>query len=766
MIKRFVSASVAVLLTLSLSAGATAATTVVTEPAREAIAIPTPAPAQPGNEPQPVAEPRITAEQAIERVREYFDVPAETEKLDIETHLSSQGATPIWDVGVTIREGNGSSGFSLAAVDALTGRLLRYHGMGMLPTAVRSGPLTDVKPEEAARERAWALVQKMVPERAADLLPILPDSPFYSRLAAYPYYSEFGAADAYQFTWMEQSGGIPYPTGSVTVSVHKQTLAYLSLNIHLQDGIKFQPGPAKVTVEEAMKVWQSDMKPTLVYQPFMGGYPYGSSKVAAFKLLYIFGQSGRLVDATTGKWAAEGIMPPQPDQMPGEPELVPAGDVKPVVPESLPVTDAAGRKLALAILDLQDTADLRAENEYFGGEEKLLRYSFYDQKSFASVMIEPRTGLIRQANRQAGSGLMEPETAAQTVTPEQEAQAKAAALAVVQTYYSQIREQLRLESVPDYFGPKDPFNRQFRFSRVVNGLAVPNDSIYVTINLQTMQWRDMYANWTNGVAFPDPTGAIAPEKALATFMADRKPVLIYRPVYPTMDPNQPIYRMPDPTEAVLAYVLAPAINFNMIDALTGDAVGWEGMPMADLEAAYKSVTGHWAEGELQFILARRIIRADQLGPDKPLTRSQAIAMILTRNRNGYMGGYGAQDLPFTDVDEDHLSYGAIKMAWVEGWLKPLNDEKAFRPDAPVTRAEFAVWAARALGLGDLARSAIEVKSGFTDLGALTAEQRNAVTFLQALGLLGSAEKFRGDDPMTQAEGAVLTARVYNFFQVK
>ncbi|MGE5674380.1 MAG: S-layer homology domain-containing protein, partial [Mycobacterium leprae] len=81
------------------------------------------------------------------------------------------------------------------------------------------------------------------------------------------------------------------------------------------------------------------------------------------------------------------------------------------------------------------------------------------------------------------------------------------------------------------------------------------------------------------------------------------------------------------------------------------------------------------------------------------------------------------------------------------------------PEQPVTRAEFVTWVARTLGLGPLARSPLVLLPVYTDLAGLTPEARNAANFLNALGLLKGGGRFRGDDLLTQAEGAAIYARL-------
>ncbi|MDF2630603.1 MAG: Propeptide PepSY amd peptidase [Symbiobacteriaceae bacterium] len=758
--KQFVSATVAAVLVLGIPAsalGAEAPPAAVTEQATPAKPAPAPAPAPAKKAP----EPKITEAQALAALQEFFTLPEKRPNFDYQANLAVEGDRMIWRIEATYREQNSTTGFSLGAVDAMTGQILHYAGPQWLPQPIRTGPLTGVKSRESAKARAEALLKKVVPHKFAFLQE---GGPWTS---AYYYGGMEDRGDTYQFVFTEYVNGIPFPGSSVTVGVHKQTLAYESLQVGLMEGLTFQPGPAKVTPEEALKVYQTEAKANLAYYAFTVGYPYGYPKPSEVKLLYSIDNMWRAVDAMTGKWAEEAnyYPRPEPEKPLPAPEPVPAGNVTPVKAAAVPLTKETARAFAAEMLGVR-AVDLRVD-DYGYMDEQLYRFSIYDEHGSATVQLDPKSGLIRNAWRHQ-SGPMSPpsEGSAEAqpeppVTPEMEEQAKQAAFAVAQTYFSDLRDQLQL--TPDPFVTENPeqSSRRFRFTRKIHGLEVPNDYMYVSIDLKTLKWQEISSNFTLGLAFPEPTGVISAEKALAAALAGREPMLIYRPIYPEMSPDQPRFGpLPRPTEAQLVYVLRPESNSGTIDAFTGEP-GALGSP-SNIETAFAKVDGHWAEGELQYFIGRGTITGDRLAPDAPLSRGLAIAILLGRTNQFNHYPFGGSDLPYSDI-EQHDSYGAVRAAWNEGWLRPTGDETTFRPDASVTRAEFAVWAVRALGIGALARSeSLQVTDAYPDLGGLTVEQRNAVNFLAALGLLKSGGTFRGNDTMTQAEGAALTVRIYNF----
>ncbi|HWI62639.1 MAG TPA: PepSY domain-containing protein, partial [Symbiobacteriaceae bacterium] len=578
-------------------------------------------------------EPQITSEQAQQRLEEFFTLPKPSTGVELQWGLSSRGAGPVWELNITIREGNGATGFSIATVDAVTGRILSYNGAGAVPGPVRVGPLDPVRTEAEARGRAWALVQKVAPDRAPALHDALPGNPGYISPAYYPW-GDTLQADAYQFTWIEHHEGIPVPFSSVTVSVHKQTLEYLSLQVNLAEGITYEAGPAKVTPEAALERWQSAAKPQLTYQPVTALSFWGKDRTGEFRLVYSYGGAGRQVDAMTGDWAADPSPVPalnRPEPKPAEPEVVPPGDVKPVLPAALPLTEMEAHKLALELLDLPAGADLHGE-AFPSGPDPAIRLQYYTEEASGSVQFDPKTGLIlgayrsSRASQPGGPG-------GQPVTPEQEAEARQVAVKVVQTYYSQYLNSLRLEPAPQIWGAPEEPTRRFWFTRYVGGMPVPGDGIWVNVDTQTMQWRDLSASWTEGASFPSPVRALTPGAAREIFLAGLKPVLVYRPVYPAEGPEMNRWSIRQPTEAELVYSLVPGVGPYQVDALTGLPLDWDGLPFGSLAAANAKVAGHWAEGALRFMIGSRAVRADRVDPDAPLTRGEAVTLLLTRSRS-------------------------------------------------------------------------------------------------------------------------------------
>lgn len=177
------------------------------------------------------------------------------------------------------------------------------------------------------------------------------------------------------------------------------------------------------------------------------------------------------------------------------------------------------------------------------------------------------------------------------------------------------------------------------------------------------------------------------------------------------------------------------------------------------------LSGHWAEGELRFLLTNWVITADELNPEGTLTRTQALNLLI-RAYQQYMGywSFRESEIPYTDVPADSALAEAVRYAIGREVLQPEGEAPVFGGDQQVSRAEFAIWLVRLMKLGRLAQSDLKTEPNFADAAELTPEQRNAAAFLEALGVIPSGGAFRGSEPITQAEAAAMVIRTLEYLR--
>ena len=111
------------------------------------------------------------------------------------------------------------------------------------------------------------------------------------------------------------------------------------------------------------------------------------------------------------------------------------------------------------------------------------------------------------------------------------------------------------------------------------------------------------------------------------------------------------------------------------------------------------------------------------------------------------------DQMFTDVSDMHAFKDAINCIAYYGITNGTGDGSTFSPNDDVTRAEMAVFLARAAGaagvdLGDA------MDAGFDDIGDTWQEAQDAINQLTGKGILPEGDSYRPGDGMTRAEMAL------------
>ena len=115
-------------------------------------------------------------------------------------------------------------------------------------------------------------------------------------------------------------------------------------------------------------------------------------------------------------------------------------------------------------------------------------------------------------------------------------------------------------------------------------------------------------------------------------------------------------------------------------------------------------------------------------------------------------GSALDDHMFTDVADEHAFGDAINCVAYYGITNGTGDGSTYSPNAEVTRAQMAVFIARAAGaagvdLGDA------MDAGFTDIGDTWQEAQDAINQLGGKGVIPKGGEFRPDDAITRGEMA-------------
>lgn len=733
---RYAAAGLALLLLAGLPGAALGASPGASATAGSAFPIPVYGPAEAEN----AAQPAISRDEALALLQRYFKLPEGPGRLELELVPYPTGR--VWELVYWIDQGRGGYGVGIGEVDALTGRIRSVDFSDCRP--LRKGPLGEPRSEDEARSRAWELIRALYPDKADSLQ--FDDS--------VPMFRPSNPWDTYTFSWTEHRSGIPVAPNTVVVSVDRYTLDYVFFRAQFDTDLVIPEAEAVVTKEEALAAFQEAAKPTLRYQVI---YPTASSQFDAepdVKLLYEV-EVPAILDAVSGEFIeVYGTAAPQ-----GEPKEVPGGG-EPLKPASLPVTKETAEAFSREVLELPtDSEDWsRGMSDVNAGESVLQAYWMWSEGD-AWVEIDRETGRVKGAYRNFTDSDSDEE--ALEPTPEQKEAAEQEAIRVVQRLYGDLLPDLRMEPVVwrrYYYGGQ----LTIRFQRYVNGIPYAHDGVDVNVDYRTGQWSSISFEWTDEVDAPAPDGIISPEEAIQAYFKDRVPVLVYYPkggLISVLSPTE------EPVELALVYGLrAPeeALRAYGIDPFTGEPMT---AGIDDAEVVDSQIAGHWAEGEIRFLLGRNLVDANALNPERPVTRAEALNLLI-RLYEEYTHSWLWRDvvIPYTDVPKEGGLTNLVHDGLAIGILQPEGPEPVFGADEAISRADFVLWLVRALDLDRLADSGLKTASGFTDAAELSPAVRNAAAILAALGIIPASGELRGDEPLTLGEAAAALVRFVEYLQ--
>lgn len=193
--------------------------------------------------------------------------------------------------------------------------------------------------------------------------------------------------------------------------------------------------------------------------------------------------------------------------------------------------------------------------------------------------------------------------------------------------------------------------------------------------------------------------------------------------------------------AVTGFLLAPAAR--------------EPLPPCDCER-WPDLADHWAAPQVTPYLPDRLpytLTPDgqrRFEPDRPMTRAEFVyGLARMQGLSEHL-----QPTPFTDLTGE-WSLGYVEAARAHGLVSGIAPDQ-FGPDRPLTRAEAAVLTARGLGL-----TPSPGPSRFVDLAGQGHWAEGLIEAAATRAIVqGDGHRFRPDDPVTMAEGAVILIRAF------
>ncbi len=184
-----------------------------------------------------------------------------------------------------------------------------------------------------------------------------------------------------------------------------------------------------------------------------------------------------------------------------------------------------------------------------------------------------------------------------------------------------------------------------------------------------------------------------------------------------------------------------------------------------LKTRFTDISGHWAEDVILEAVYAGLFNGDgkdTFGPDKPITRAQAITVLYRMEGEPEV----AASSVFTDVPE--TQYYAKAVAWAaENGIVNGATPSTFEPDEMITREQLAAILFRYAGYKELDLTAEADLSAYEDADTISSYAKDAFVWAVANGLINgdSETTLSPQGTATRAEAAALLVRFQAFLSM-
>ncbi|KAA5805771.1 S-layer homology domain-containing protein [Thermoanaerobacterium thermosaccharolyticum] len=178
---------------------------------------------------------------------------------------------------------------------------------------------------------------------------------------------------------------------------------------------------------------------------------------------------------------------------------------------------------------------------------------------------------------------------------------------------------------------------------------------------------------------------------------------------------------------------------------------------AATNTSFKDISGHWAEKEINSWISKGLIAGYEDGAFKPDNPITRAEFIALVNRSFNLKN--TVQINFSDVKPSDWYYSDIKKAKAAGFISGYEDN-TMRPNKYITREEAASIISRLLNLKDTDNSDI---SKFNDARKISNWAKGAISAVAKQGYMGGYpdNTFRPENFITRAETVVILNRIIN-----
>jgi len=303
----------------------------------------------------------------------------------------------------------------------------------------------------------------------------------------------------------------------------------------------------------------------------------------------------------------------------------------------------------------------------------------------------------------------------------------------------------------------------YTFTRVVNGIAYPDNLIIASIDRETGELRNFSFSWSD-VEFPSASNIIEKKVASDKYFQGIEPSLRYMVPY-VYDKASGREKYSD--TPILVYTFSNPVygySYYFVDAETGKLMDWSGKELKEaVTESGANLPDHWAKRSVELLTAQGIIKNYDVDYEAKLTRAEAIKMLVLAKGVLYYGINQFSEQSYPDVPIDDENYIYVESAVQHKIITDISGE--FKGNEEITKEEFVKLLANLLGYSDIAKfsNIYTLPAGMTNISA---DAKGSAAICYALEILpvkkGSA--FDGSSKVTWAEAASSLYKALKFIK--
>lgn len=263
------------------------------------------------------------------------------------------------------------------------------------------------------------------------------------------------------------------------------------------------------------------------------------------------------------------------------------------------------------------------------------------------------------------------------------------------------------------------------YTRYVNDIVCPNDSIYISYNLASEQLERYNISYSEKAVFPKPDGIISADDAF-DIMFEKNGL------------QKEYVCVNDKNEYKLCVLFELSYD---IDAFTGKSAYDDDSSWPYEHNSYTDIIGHWCETAAKTLEDSGIaFNGSLLKPDEAITQEDLLRLVRVK----------ADSYSMTCTPE--VLYTILED------IEPLEEDSAA---SGVTRETACMYFARALNIYKYTADGNMFNLPFSDADKISKNKAGSVALLASAGVIGNSGSFRPKDYITYAEAVTI---LYNILK--